>query len=180
MFKSKWMNFLVCVVILFIMWTSYNVKYDVLNNKLEAANTSLQEEKNKVAELNAEIANIQSKLDAANTTITDLKNSEYKLVYMGEFKLTHYCTENYPHICGSGAGVTATGTKVTVGRTVAVNPKTIPYGSRVYIEGYGWRIAEDTGSAVKSNQIDIAVEAHNQAMSMGVNRGGVWLLVKNN
>lgn len=39
---------------------------------------------------------------------------------------------------------TATGTWPKVG-TVAVNPKVIPYGTRLYIEGYGYAVAEDTG-----------------------------------
>lgn len=178
MFKSKWMNFLICVVILLVMWTSYNIKYDVLNNQLEAANVNLQKEENKVTELNAEIANIQSKLDAANTTITDLKNSEYKLVYMGEFKITHYCVENFEHICGNGDGFTATGTTITPGRTIAVDPSVIPYGSKVYIEGYGWRSAEDCGGAVKNNHIDMAVYTHDEAMSTGIKHKDVWVLVK--
>ncbi|NLY43124.1 MAG: hypothetical protein GX066_03955 [Clostridiaceae bacterium] len=59
-------------------------------------------------------------------------------------------------------GITYTGTKATVGRTIAVDPKVIPLGSRVKItfpEKYrhmdGIYIAEDTGSLVKGNHIDI-------------------------
>lgn len=121
---------------------------------------------------------LQAELDAANTTISDLKSNEYELVYIGNYKLTHYCTEKRSHICGGGAGITATGTQVTAGRTIAVDPGVIPYGTEVYIEGYGWRVAEDCGGAVNGKHIDIAVETHSQALSMGTATGGVWILVK--
>jgi len=51
---------------------------------------------------------------------------------------------------------TATGTTATAGRTIAVDPKVIPYGTKVYIEGYGIRIAEDCGG-FRGNHIDIFV-----------------------
>lgn len=128
-------------------------------------------------ELNVKLEYATEKLDAANKTISDLKELQHELVYMGNFKLTHYCAETYEHICGTGTGLTATGTEVTVGRTVAVDPNIIPYGTQIYIEGYGWFVAEDCGGAVKDKQIDIAVETHADALFMGVRHGGVWVLV---
>ena len=145
--------------------------------------TSLQEELNqKEADLQKKIKKnkeLKSELKEANQVIEDLKGTEYKIVYLGNFKLTHYCSELRNHICGYGKGITATGTKVTVGRTVAVDPRKIPYGTKIYIEGYGWRIAEDCGPAVKNNQIDILVNTHEQALNLGTKTGGVWILVKN-
>lgn len=123
---------------------------------------------------------LEEQLNTALVTIADIKKNEYELIYLGNFKLTHYCIETYEHICGTGSGLTATGTYVTTDKTIAVDPQVIPYGSKVYIEGYGWRIAEDCGGAVKGNHIDIAVETHAQALSMGTLQGGVWLLVENN
>lgn len=129
---------------------------------------------------NKELETINAKLEEANIIIADLKSEEYELIYIGEFKLTHYCTEQRPHICGTGAGITATGTQVAAGRTIAVDPTVIPYGTEVYIEGYGWRVAEDCGGAVNGNHIDIAVENHNDALSIGTTSGGVWIIVKLN
>ena len=51
-------------------------------------------------------------------------------------------------------GITATGTKAGYG-TVAVDPRVIPLGSKVYIPGYGTAIAADTGGAIKGNKIDL-------------------------
>ena len=198
--KNNWMVcFLVCLVILvacavFYNWSILDMKdqlnaSEALNQRTHDELKSTQEELASVAQnleletvktgiLTTELDIATKELDVANETILDLKSIEYELVYMGEFKLTHYCCEKRNHICGTGNGVTATGTQVTAGRTVAVDPKTIPYGSQVYVEGYGWRTAEDCGSAVKNKQIDIAVETHSDALSMGVTSGGVWLLVK--
>lgn len=140
---------------------------DALNQKEEDLQKNIKKNKE-----------LKSELKIANQTIEDLKGSEYKLVYLGNFKLTHYCDERYNHICG-GSGVTASGAKTAVGTTVAVDPRVIPYGTKMYIEGYGWRIAQDCGSAVKNNQIDILVNTHKQALNLGTKSGGVWILVKN-
>ena len=74
---------------------------------------------------------------------------------MGQFKLTFYCP---CATCNGAVGVpTASGTSLVEGRTIAVDSSVIPLGSRVYIEGYGLFIAEDTGSAIKNNKIDVLV-----------------------
>lgn len=123
-----------------------------------------------------ELLNLKNEIDEANQIIDDLKDTG-NLVYMGEFKYTHYCTEKYEHICGEGAGITYTGTQVTAGRSIAVDPKIIPLGSKVYIEGYGWRVAEDIGGGVDGDHIDIAVGTHEQALTAGLTGGNVWILI---
>ena len=58
--------------------------------------------------------------------------------------------------CGKWAdGYTATMTRPKEGRTIAVDKRIIPLGSRVWIEGLGWRVAEDVGGAIKGRRIDI-------------------------
>lgn len=63
---------------------------------------------------------------------------------------------------------TATGTRPRPG-VVAVNPKIIPYGTIMYIEGYGWGIAEDTGSAIRkrTDLIDLFFYTHDEAYAWG-------------
>ena len=93
---------------------------------------------------------------------------------LGNYKLTFYdpCVE-----CnGNNLALTATGTTLTEGRTIAVDPSVIPLGSRVFIEGYGVFIAEDTGGAIKGNKIDIAVSTHERANELGVQYANVYLL----
>ena len=89
--------------------------------------------------------------------------------YLGDFTITYYCTENYSHICGGG-GTTASGTQVTPYQTAAVDTSVIPFGTKLYIEGVGYRIAEDRGGAVKGNKIDLAVTTHEEALNLGIDR----------
>lgn len=93
---------------------------------------------------------------------------------LGNYTLTFYCP---CEICnGRSDGKTASGTIMTEGRTIAVDSSIIPLGSRVYIEGYGVFIAEDTGSAIKSTKIDICVSTHEKAYDLGVQYADVYLL----
>ena len=72
---------------------------------------------------------------------------------------------------GNGDGVTATGTVPSRGRTIAVDPRQIPYGSRVYINETGPYIAEDTGGAIRGKRLDIyfgdGAEAYREAIEWG-------------
>ncbi len=93
---------------------------------------------------------------------------------LGNFKLTFYCP---CEICnGRTDAKTASGTTMAEGRTIAVDKSVIPLGSRVYIDGFGEFIAEDTGSAIVENRIDICVYSHERAYELGVQYGDVYLL----
>lgn len=86
---------------------------------------------------------------------------------IGMFQITYYCKEDYPHICNDGdAAQTATGTVPTPGRTIAVDPDVIPYGTEVLIGDVSY-IAEDCGQAIKGNRIDICVSTHEEAEELG-------------
>lgn len=93
-----------------------------------------------------------------------------KLKSIGKFTLTAYCKENYPHICNNGnANETSTGAKPIVGRTIAVDPRLIPYGTIVVINGHAY-VAEDTGGDIKQRRIDILFETHQEALDFGKQR----------
>lgn len=176
---------LVYFVVLYVMCIYYDYQclqleeqVTTVQDELLIAKNDLQLATEDYAELNKTLENTRDQLKKHKTIVNDLKDIQYKLIYLGEFKLTHYCIEASEHICGTGTGITATGTRVTAGRTIAVDPSVMPYGTEVYIEGYGWRIAEDCGGAVNGNHIDIAVSTHSRALSMGTAIGGVWILVQ--
>lgn len=77
-------------------------------------------------------------------------------------------------------GITASGTRVKEGRTIAVDPSVIPIGWWVYIEGIGFRRAEDKGGAVKGNKIDIYFDSSKSADKFGKKKGyTVYLLGPN-
>ena len=96
--------------------------------------------------------------------------------YLGKYKITHYCPCS--RCCGKSDGITASGTKPKVGRTIAVDPKQIPYGSKVKI-GKKTYIAEDTGSALTGRKvIDIFCKTHSEALRKGVKYQKVYLIKK--
>lgn len=64
----------------------------------------------------------------------------------------------YTAASSGGSGVTATGTGVYKG-IVAVDPRVIPLGTRMYIPGYGYGIAADTGGGIIGNMIDLGYGA---------------------
>ena len=59
---------------------------------------------------------------------------------------------------------------------VAVDPRVIPLGTRLYIPGYGHAIADDVGSAIKGNRIDMAFGSHGEAMDFGRQQVTVYIL----
>lgn len=62
--------------------------------------------------------------------------------------------------------ITATGSRAKEGRTLAVDPSVIPYGTAVIIDGNTY-IAEDCGGAVKGNRVDIFFNSHEEALNFG-------------
>lgn len=62
---------------------------------------------------------------------------------------------------------TATGTWPQEGRTVAVDPKVIPLGSKLIINGQSGYVAEDTGGAIKDNVVDIYLSSYSQCVHLG-------------
>ena len=107
---------------------------------------------------------------------------EPALAYLGEFRITHYCA--CKKCCGKDEsdpwyGVTATGTKATEGRTIAVDPSVIPYGREVtirYENGVeNTYVSEDCGGAIKGNTIDVYIADHDRARQLGVKSGSVYM-----
>ena len=72
-------------------------------------------------------------------------------------------------------GITATGTPVVEGQTIAVDPRVIPYGTKVIIGGHIFT-AEDCGGAIQGNHIDIYVNNHAEATALGVTNADVFLV----
>lgn len=79
---------------------------------------------------------------------------------------THVAIPGQPDINGTGDGLTATGKPVREG-FVAVDPDVIPLGSEVWVEGFGWLKAEDTGGAIKGKRIDVFINDRQAALSFG-------------
>lgn len=77
----------------------------------------------------------------------------------------------------AGDSITATGTTPKVGRTIAVDPRVIPYGTKVYIPALGGTyIAEDCGGGIKGNKIDIFMSSEAKCNSWGVRNIEIQIL----
>lgn len=96
------------------------------------------------------------------------------IIYLGEFKLTAYCP--CAKCCGQWAdGITSTGVTAKAGRTIAVDPTVIPYGSLVEINGNTY-VAEDCGGSIKGNRIDVYFNTHEEALEFGVQYADVYIV----
>lgn len=72
-------------------------------------------------------------------------------------------------------GITASGLKAQVG-VVAVDPSVIPLFTKLYIEGYGYAIAGDTGKSIKGNKIDLFFDTSGEVKKFGVQSLKVYVL----
>lgn len=104
-------------------------------------------------------------IDNEDSLSASKEMEESQTASLGTFHITAYC--ECQDCCGKEAndplyGITATGTEVTQGRTIAVDPEVIPLGSTVVINGHEF-VAEDVGGEIEGNEIDIYFEDHEEA-----------------
>lgn len=155
--------------------------------KLEALKTSNE---NALAKLSNDIkeqkgllnktAEKEKQLLAANTT------SESKSVKGGSLSRGMSNSISYSQVLDmqstaySGNGITASGAETKRNAdgysTIAVDPRVIPLGSRVYVDGYGYAVAEDTGGAIKGNIIDVFFFSESEARGWGRRSVKVYIL----
>jgi 3D (Asp-Asp-Asp) domain-containing protein len=99
----------------------------------------------------------------ANVTSKEIMEKGRKL----QVKATAYC----------GSQKTAVGTWAKVKHTIAVDPKVIPYGAKIYIPELNFvGVAEDCGSAIKNQKIDIFMASYKEAMNWGIRTITIYVL----
>lgn len=117
---------------------------------------SLNEDKFNISILNNDYQN----------RITEINKVLNTKIFMGYFELTAYAEDS----------ITSTGKVPRVNHTIAVDPRVIPYGSKVFIEGYGTYVAEDCGGLIKGNIIDIFLSSEAECQRFGRRHANVYLL----
>lgn len=121
--------------------------------------------KKPTAVLSASITRTGDKVDISGLTTKGGVSFKYKKV-LKNVTLTAYSAEE------DGIGTkTASGTRVKEGRTIAVDKSVVPMGWWVYIEGVGFRRAEDTGGAIKGNKMDVYYDSLKAANQFGRKKG---------
>lgn len=79
-------------------------------------------------------------------------------------------TSAYTANCRGCSGITSTGINLKKNpnlKIIAVDPRVIKLGTKVYVEGYGYAVAGDTGSAIKGNKIDLFMPNQTSALKWG-------------
>ena len=110
---------------------------------------------------------MQEELVLAQSEIATLEERNDRLQLLTRARmveLSFYCDCEK---CTGAYTTTKTGTIPTPGYTVAVDPDYIPLGTKIFIEGLGWRVAEDTGGAVNGYEVDVFVASHDEALRQG-------------
>lgn len=116
------------------------------------------------------------------TTTTSGRPTNYKKVLTctaTAYDLSFQSCGKYPW--DKGYGITASGTRAKYG-TVAVDPRVIPLGTKLYIESvdgkyvYGYATAEDTGGAIKGHKVDLFYPSYNDCMQFGRRSVKVYIL----
>lgn len=96
-----------------------------------------------------------------------------------KFKKTMIMTatayDDTPQSQGKWVGKTATGLPLQHGM-IAVDPRVIPLGTRLYVEGYGEGVAGDTGGAIKGNKIDLFFSSSRDVKNFGRRKVRVYIL----
>lgn len=109
---------------------------------------------------------------------------EPELISLGEFKLTAYCScsrccshwaYNRPvDEDGKEIVIGAAGEPLTAGYSIAVDPKVIPYGTVLIIDGKEYE-AQDCGGAIKNKRIDVYFNSHKEALEFGVQYAEIFI-----
>lgn len=145
----------------------------LLNIRLEHEITQLKESKELLLDKQLDLENkLKKERDKVVPKVTRGSTVSSKTTKV--FEATAYCP--CPICCGKwSGGATKSGVMPKAGRTIAVDPKVIPLGSKVEVNGKVY-VAEDTGSAINGNIIDIFFNTHNEALNWGRQKVNVRII----
>ena len=154
--------------------------------EIEVTRASMEEEREKLEkdiaenqvlldQLKGEEKEVQDILSEIRSRIADIQPVGMTLV--GEWTLT--ATAYYAFGSGgndiNGNGITATGLRARKG-IVAVDPRIIPLGTKLFIPGYGEALAADTGGWIKNDRIDLCFESLEECFKFGRRKIRVYLV----
>ncbi len=148
---------------------------------LSKLNTDIQQQKELLSQATAK----EQQLIALQTAqkapqIPEIKTSSSTLSRGGSGSLSYSQALTMEATAYCGDGVTASGSATVRNpngySTIAVDPRVIPLGTKVYVDGYGYALACDTGGAIKGNIIDLFVNSEAEAENWGRRSVTVYIL----
>mgnify|MGYP003302035717 FL=1 len=165
-------NIIICGLLLLLgLGIYFSHKYFI--NTLEKDN---KEETAEKVEEQQELPQVETSVVEREESKQEEKKEEHHshTISLGVYKITAYC--GCAKCCGKTDGITASGTHVTAGRTIAAPPE-IPFGTQIIINGHTYTV-EDRGGAIKGNRIDIYFETHEEALAFGVQYIEIFKVIK--
>ncbi|MBS4177803.1 3D domain-containing protein [Lederbergia citrea] len=146
------------------LW-SIATKYKVTVNQLKSWNGLKKDiiKPKQVLKITKPKATATKKTTTSKKVVKTTKKAKYKTLTV---KATAYTAG-----CKGCSGITATGINLKKNpnaKVISVDPKVIPLGTKVYVEGYGEAIAGDTGGAIKGKKIDLHMPTKKKAFNWGV------------
>ena len=149
---------------------------------LQQHRIKLQQMENRLQELETQRDKLARELDHRNQKFVQLSREHLDLMEETErmaevlqwerrqMTITHYAPLAPYAVEGMDYSgdprVTSSGEPTQIGVTVAAGPE-VPFGTRVYIPGYGFREVHDRGGDVGFNRIDVAVASRSEAFRLG-------------
>lgn len=136
----------------------------------------LRYELDKQEESEPVVQEIHFNIDVTIESDEDMQQlKEMMLEWLEEWNVNVFEITNYAPLdpnavegmCYSGdPTITASGAKVDIGKTAAGDPA-LPFGTRIFVEGFGWREITDRGGDVGYKQADIAISSRASAYGFG-------------
>jgi 3D (Asp-Asp-Asp) domain-containing protein len=154
--------------------TAKQAAQQVIKQKVEEKITAVAAPYQNIVNSLGLLQQIQGKLNPAsnkeNNSLTGAPENYQKVLSMTATAYAPGAADN-----GKWGNKTYVGTTVQKG-VAAVDPRVIPMGTKLWVEGYGYAIAEDQGSAIKGNRVDLAFNDYKTAQNYGIQNVKVYVL----
>jgi uncharacterized protein YabE (DUF348 family) len=142
------------------------MKYEIIKENGKEVSRKLLSER-VIKDSTDKIVNVGTKTIVAQVSRGQNDSSSQESSSEREFYVS---STAYTASCNGCSGVTTTGINLKANpgvKVIAVDPSVIPLGSKVYVEGYGYAVAADTGGAIRGNKIDVFFSSKSDAYSWG-------------
>ncbi|HWR43872.1 3D domain-containing protein [Sporomusa sp.] len=183
--KANTVNDITTVAAQLIGQDQAGVKDNIVKAVETAARSKVQEKvqqevTNRLAGYQSEFALLSMVLNNSNILTPNAVESNNSLAgapqnYRKMLDMTATAYGPGPLDNGKWNDLTYVGGKVKKG-VVAVDPNVISMGSKLWVEGYGEAIADDQGSAIKGNRVDLAFNTRQEALDYGIKKVKVYVL----